>query len=154
MAIALMHSYKQLKAQDLVQMRALLSVFGRAFEDLETYEGKQPSDAYLSSLLANPTFFALVALQGDTVIGGLAGYELMKFEQERSEFYIYDLAAEEAFRRQGIATALIAELQKIAKARGAWVTFVQADYDDPPAIALYEKLGSREEVLHFDIQVP
>ncbi|MEM9006448.1 MAG: AAC(3)-I family aminoglycoside 3-N-acetyltransferase, partial [Cyanobacteria bacterium P01_F01_bin.86] len=31
--------------------------------------------------------------------------------------------------------------------------FVQAEYQDPPAIALYEKLGVREAVLHFDIAV-
>lgn len=29
--------------------------------------------------------------------------------------------------------------------------FVQADTVDEPAVALYEKLGTREEVLHFDI---
>lgn len=28
------------------------------------------------------------------MIGALAAYELMKFEQERSEFYIYDLAVQ------------------------------------------------------------
>jgi aminoglycoside 3-N-acetyltransferase I len=31
---------------------------------------------------------------------------------------------------------------------------VQADLVDPPAIALYTKLGTREDVLHFDIPVP
>jgi aminoglycoside 3-N-acetyltransferase I len=30
---------------------------------------------------------------------------------------------------------------------------VQADYGDDPAIALYEKLGRREDVMHFDIPV-
>ncbi len=30
---------------------------------------------------------------------------------------------------------------------------VQADYEDEPAIRLYESLGNREEVLHFDIEV-
>jgi aminoglycoside 3-N-acetyltransferase I len=49
---------------------------------------------------------------------------------------------------------LIAELQRIAAERGAWVIFVQADHDDDPAIALYSKLGRREDVLHFDIAVP
>jgi aminoglycoside 3-N-acetyltransferase I len=29
--------------------------------------------------------------------------------------------------------------------------FVQADTTDPPAIALYESLGTREDVHHFDI---
>lgn len=58
-------------------------------------------------------------------------------------------------RRQGIASALIGALQKIAAARGAWVIFVQADTgpEDAAAIALYTKLGVREDVLHFDIPV-
>jgi len=33
------------------------------------------------------------------------------------------------------------------------VIFVQADLGDAPAIALYTKLGAREDVLHFDIPV-
>jgi aminoglycoside 3-N-acetyltransferase I len=90
-------------------------------------------------------------LQEGTVVGGLAAYELKKFEQERSEIYIYDLAVREEHRRQGIATALIAELRAIARRRGAYVIYVQADYIDPPAIALYTKLGTREDVLHCDI---
>jgi aminoglycoside 3-N-acetyltransferase I len=56
-----------------------------------------------------------------------------------------------AHRREGIATALILELRKVAAARGAHVIFVQADLGDAPAIALYTKLGTREDVLHFDI---
>nr|WP_281360295.1 GNAT family N-acetyltransferase [Rhizobium sophorae] len=75
----------------------------------------------------------------------------MKFEQERSEFYIYDLAVLEKNRRAGVATKLIFALKPIAASRGAKVIFVQADYGDGPAIALYTKLGQREDVLHFDI---
>ena len=52
-----------------------------------------------------------------------------------------------------IATALIEELKVIAAARGAYVIFVQADRNDAAAIALYTKLGSREDVLHFDIKI-
>ena len=37
--------------------------------------------------------------------------------------------------------------------RGAWVVYVQADHGDEPAIALYTKLGTHEDVLHFDIAV-
>jgi aminoglycoside 3-N-acetyltransferase I len=40
---------------------------------------------------------------------------------------------------------------RIAAANAAKVVFVQADYGDDAAIALYSKLGHREEVLHFDI---
>ena len=131
----------------------MLGMFSAAFEDPDSYDKKRPSDAYLDKLLSGDTFIALVALQGDDVVGGIAAYELHKFEQERSEIYIYDLAVSAEHRRLGIATALIEELRVIAKARGAYVVYVQADYVDPPAIALYTKLGTREEVLHFDISV-
>lgn len=90
-------------------------------------------------------------LQRDDVVGGLAAYVLHKFEQERSEIYIYDLAVAAMHRRRGIATALIDALRPIGRALGAWVIYVQADRGDDPAIALYDRLGVREEVLHFDI---
>ena len=40
-----------------------------------------------------------------------------------------------------------------ARRRNAQVIFVQPDYGDDAAIALYEKLGVREDVMHFDIAV-
>jgi ribosomal protein S18 acetylase RimI-like enzyme len=116
-----------------------------------TYTSNQPDDGYLKTLLTSDTFVALAALEGDTVVGGLAAYVLQKFEQARSEMYIYDLAVAETHRRQGVATALIEALKRIAAERNVYVIFVQADHGDDPAIALYTKLGVREDVLHFDI---
>jgi aminoglycoside 3-N-acetyltransferase I len=52
-----------------------------------------------------------------------------------------------------VATALIRHLRDIARQRGAWVIYVQADYGDEAAIALYTKLGAREDVMHFEIPV-
>ena len=144
----------QLMPQDLGVMFAMLDMFGEAFEDVETYGKARPGKDYCERLLSSNHFIALAALQAGAVVGGLAAYELHKFEQERSEIYIYDLAVSESHRRRGIATALINELQDIAAQRGAYVIFVQADLGDDPAIALYTKLGTREDVLHFDIPVP
>ena len=144
---------QRLARNDLALMDALLGMFGEAFDEIETYGAARPGRSYMNGLLDSDTFVALVALRDGVVIGGLAAYELRKFERERSEFYIYDLAVAAAHRRQGIATALIVALKQIAATRGAWVVFVQADPVDAPAVALYEKLGVREEVLHFDIAV-
>lgn len=144
---------KQLSANDLSIMYGLLAMFGEAFGERDTYQGAVPSDAYLTMLLGKPHFIALAALDGDAVVGGLAAYQLEKFERARSEIYIYDLAVAEAYRRKGVATALIRALQRIAKERGAYVIYVQADIVDGPAIALYESLGTREDVHHFDIPV-
>jgi aminoglycoside 3-N-acetyltransferase I len=112
-----------------------------------------PADAYLEGLLAKEHVIALVAIMNGEILGGLVAYELDKFERMRREFYIYDLAVAPEHRRRGVATSLIQHLREIAARRDAWVVFVQADYGDDPAIALYEKLGAREDVLHFDIAV-
>jgi aminoglycoside 3-N-acetyltransferase I len=146
-------SVAALGADDLRTMHALLTLFGEAFEDAETYGTRRPDPAYLERLLASEAFIAVAAREHDEVIGGLAAYVLPKFEQARSEIYIYDLAVAEAHRRRGVATALIEALQRIGAERGAWVIFVQADPPDAPAVSLYDKLGTREEVLHFDIPV-
>ena len=126
-----------------------MTTFGEAFGDLDTYTAARPGAAYLRRVLDRDDVVALAAVADGTVVGGLAAYELRK--RERSEIYIYDLAVAAAHRRRGIATALIAELRAIAAARGTHTIFVQADRGDGPAIALYTRLGTREDVLHFDI---
>jgi aminoglycoside 3-N-acetyltransferase I len=131
----------------------LNALFGAAFSDLDSYAADPPTESYLASVLAKEHVIALVALLGGVVVGGLVAYELDKFERARRELYIYDLAVALHHRRQGIATALIEHLRTMAAQRGSWVIYVQADYGDDPAIALYEKLGVREEVLHYDISV-
>jgi aminoglycoside 3-N-acetyltransferase I len=143
----------QLAPSHIREMNALRAVFAEAFEASETYAEAPPSDAYLEGLLARPHFIALAALKDGAVVAGLTAYELEKYETETSEIYLYDLAVLEAHRREGIAKALIKHLQVIAAARGASVIFVQADYGDDPAVALYTKLGRREDVMHFDIAV-
>lgn len=137
---------------DAQLLRSILALFARAFDDRASYLDHQPSDAYLEDLLSRDTFIAIAAMDArGEVTGALAGYVLPKFEQPRSEFYIYDLAVDAAHRRRGIATAMIQRLRENAATRGIHVIYVQADLVDEPAIALYTKLGRREDVLHFDI---
>jgi len=144
---------RRLGRDDLALLSGLLSMFGEAFDDTTTYGARRPSPDYLRSLLGSDSFVALAALDAGEVVGGLAAYVLPKFEQERREICIYDLAVAASHRRRGIATALIHQLRGIARALGAYVIFVQADLGDAPAIALYTKLGLREDVLHFDIAI-
>jgi len=144
---------RRLSSSDAPLLRKLNALFGEAFGDPNTYGMEPPSDAYVKGLLAKEHVILLVAISGEDVVGGLAAYELDKFERMRREVYIYDLAVATNYRRQGIATALIERLRDIAARRAAWVIYVQADYVDAPAIALYEKLGVREQVFHFDIGV-
>jgi aminoglycoside 3-N-acetyltransferase I len=81
-----------LEPGDVVLLRDMLSMFGRAFGEPATYTGRQPDDRYLGNLLASTAFIAVAAVAGSRVIGGVTAYVLQKYEQDRSELYIYDLA--------------------------------------------------------------
>ena len=146
-------SYRQLTAGDHDLFAAMNALFADVFEEPDTYAGAIPRRTYVEALLADPHFIAIAAVDDNDLVGALAGYVLPKFEQERSEAYLYDLAVARDRRRQGIATGLIGSLKNLARDKGCYVIFVQADQGDMPAIRLYESLGVREDVLHFDIPV-
>ena len=69
--------------------RLFFEVFGEA-----AYHGPDPGDAHLERLLADGKFIALAGWIDGEMAGALAAYELVKYEAERSEIYIYDLAQE------------------------------------------------------------
>ena len=139
--------------EDYLQM---LDLFSEVFSDPGSYSLNRPSQKYIQHLLSDKNFIALSAKnESGKVIGALVSYVLRKFEQERTEIFIYDLGVLKGYRRQSIASNLIEKLKLIGKQIGAYVIFVQADKDieDLPAIALYKKLGTQEDVFHFDIEI-
>ncbi len=146
--------YRRLSPGDVALLRQLNLVFSRTFDDPASYESRPATDAYLADFLARDHVSVFVALSDGRVLGGLVAYALDKFEMVRREYYIYDLAVDAVYRRQGIATTLIRHLCEFAADNAGWVVYVQADRGDAPAIALYNKLGLQEQVLHFDIPVP
>lgn len=147
-----MTTINRLTADSVAAMQAVNRLFAEVFGE-EGYNGPPAGPEHLRKLLADEKFIALTAHVDGELAGAIAAYELVKFEAERSEIYIYDLAVLEQYRRQGVATALIEAVQSIAQDKGAWVIFVQADPPDAPAVALYDKIGIREAVFHFDISV-
>ena len=142
------YAIRRLGAEDVDVAFRWRDMFNTAFGEPA---GGVPSADYMLRLLADPKFIGLAAVSGADVIGGIAAYELVKYERERSEIYIYDLAVAEPYRRRGIGRALIEAVKPIARAAGGWMIFVQADREDEPAIALYRSMGVEEQPLHFDI---
>jgi aminoglycoside 3-N-acetyltransferase I len=147
------YSYRRLTSSNVVVLKELLEVFAEVFDEPETYQGNVPRDTYLESWLKKDNIVVLVACNKDRVVGGLVAYVLDKFEQERKEIYIYDLAILNNHRRQGLARGLIRNLKQVGTDLDAYIIFVQADKVDTPAIKLYESLGTREDVFNFDIKI-
>ncbi len=72
---------------------------------------------------------------------GLAGYGLAVVSGEHTE--IASLAVASRYRRHGLAAAILAELIRKARNRGAGSIWLMVRRDNRPAIALYRKLGFR-----------
>src|SRR5690606_865154 len=108
---------RQVEPHELDVMEAVLTVFGEAFEDVETYGSARPGPDYFRRLLSSDYFIAVAAMKGEEVAGALAAYELQKFEQERSEIYINDLVVASAHRRERRGNVLSSELRDIVARR-------------------------------------
>jgi aminoglycoside 3-N-acetyltransferase I len=54
---------RQLTQNDIALLHELLTTFGEAFRDVDTYSSRRPADGYLRDLLGSETFIALVALK-------------------------------------------------------------------------------------------
>lgn len=148
------YTFKQLTSSDSLAFHNLMTLFGEVFNQKEDYQEKRPGEKYTQDFLNNPSHIVLVALEDEKVVGGLVGYELQKFEQERSEMYVYDLAVSNDHHRQGIGTSLIEDLKLIAQERGVYTIFLQADQDDREAVAFYQSIGMfQENTYNFEIKL-
>jgi len=136
---------KRLQAGDPEQAAALFAlmaeVFGEAAEPL--------SAAYLDQLLNRETFWAIGAFEGEQILGGVTAHTLPMTRNETSEVFIYDLAVDPAFQRQGIGRQLIAELRTQAAAVGIDILFVPADNEDLEALDFYRALGAQASPVTF-----
>jgi aminoglycoside 3-N-acetyltransferase I len=144
----------RLGTEHLDYMRLLNTLFADVFEDAQSYSEQPPSDEYLRAFLSDKAHIVLVTEQDGQVIGGLVAYHLTKFERERSEVYVYDLAVSNDHQRQGIGKALMAKIREIARELGAYVVFVQADEGDD-AVEFYRALNPSEDsaTRNFDFTV-
>jgi aminoglycoside 3-N-acetyltransferase I len=120
-----------------------------------TYQQSAPDVAYPGELLAKAHFITVTAKAPvQDVVDGLSACVLDKFEQDRRQTCIWDLAVREAHRRRDIATGRMTALQRIAADLDVDVIFAQADPVDAPAIALCQKLGSKVTAHRLDTPVP
>jgi len=102
-------------------------------------------------LLADEATIFLAAFDGTEPIGFVFGYELPRRHGAPSILFIYELEVDAAFRRQGIATRLMTELEQIARSRGIADGFVLTEPDNAAANTLYESLGGeRSDAVMWD----
>lgn len=142
----------RLSEDDVKSLQDLNRLFSDAFDDPENYHSTPPTEAYLGAFLRRTDTIVIVARKEERVVGGLVAYVLDKFEQDRREVYVYDVAVDPHFQRQGIGRKMMDEVRRIAREMHASVVYVQADKADDHAVAFYRSLDPSGEspMINFD----
>jgi aminoglycoside 3-N-acetyltransferase I len=139
-------SIKQLSADDLEQFIELVNLFAEVFELRDFFP---PEKKHLQKLLKQENFLVFVALENNTVVGGITAYSMTQYYTTRDAVFIYDLAVAESSQRKGIGKKLIDALNVYCKKTGVEVTFLEADEPDTHAIEFYRSTGAVEAKGYF-----
>ena len=106
-----------------------------------------------TALLGDASTVFLVAFEGDDPIGFVLAYELPRRHGDAAMLLVYEIGVDDAHRRRGVATSLLAELARIARERGIGEGFVLTDPDNDAANALYASQdGERRDVVEWDFR--
>lgn len=136
-----MVAIRRLRPGEEALARGMFAMMVAVFAEDEPPAGPPLADADVAALLRRDSFWALAAVDGDAVIGGLTAHELPMTRSRSSELFIYDLAVREDRQRQGIGRALVAALIKLGQEAGVETAFVPADNDDAHALEFYRAVG-------------
>ena len=116
---------------------------------------KDELQSRLRDILANPAYGCLVAEKGTQILSFIGYVKLYFFEATGFYYRILAQAVSRNARRQGIATALIDMVKKIASQDGAKaIALNNGDNDERLAAnAFYQNYGFRQSSLAFAMNV-
>jgi len=136
---------RRLTSQDRALARGLFAmmaqVFGEPCEPL--------SDQHLDRLLGSEAFWAMAAVSGEEVIGGITAHAVPMTTSDAFELFVYDLAVRETHQRKGVGRQLWTALREAAASAGIREVFVPAEAADDHALAFYRALGGMPTPVTF-----
>jgi len=104
-----------------------------------------------TELLQDPRTIFLVAFDDGAPAGFVLAYELPRRHGFNVTLIVYEVGADAAYRRLGIARRLLQELEQVARRRGIEEAFVLTEPDNLAANRLYESAGgTRSDVVEWD----
>lgn len=138
---------KKLQAEQIGYLKALILVFERVFKRKAFL---MPPENHLQALLKRTDFIVFVAVTDGLVVGGITAYILQQYYAIMPLAYIYDLAVENTYQRNGIGRRLMQAVIQYGKENGIEEVFVQAEAADEDALKFYKACsGVSQPVVHF-----
>lgn len=119
----------------------MFATMAEVFAEDEGDAAEPLDDDHVVALLQRVEFWAVVAIEGGAVVGGLTAHALPMTRSRSTELFIYDLAVRSDRQRRGIGRALVEHLLTLARTAGIDTTFVPADDEDTHALEFYRAVG-------------
>jgi aminoglycoside 3-N-acetyltransferase I len=130
-----MISVRRFGARDVTRAEAAVRAFKTSSDTADS----------VAAFLANPANFLLVAENEGEPVGFLLAYRLQRPDRHAAQMFIYEVDVAEAWRRRGIASALLEEIRRIARAEGMFEAFVLTSRGNEAARSLYARTGATVE---------
>jgi aminoglycoside 3-N-acetyltransferase I len=112
---------------------------------------QESSDAHVEALLSDVRFWAVAALAGNEVVGGVTAHTIPMTYKPTPALFVYDVAVRADYQRRGVGRVLMRALQTEAARLSIDEIFVLADNEDVHALAFYRALGAvPSDVTMFD----
>lgn len=114
----------------------------RAAKALSALKGGCREAGSLAAFLANPANYLLVAENDGKAAGFLLAYRLERPDREAAQMFVYEVDVAPAWRRRGLATALVEQIKRLAHAEGMFEAFVLTSRGNEAARGLYAGTGA------------
>jgi len=98
-------------------------------------------DENISSFLASPSNYFLLALHGTRPVGALYGYLLYHPHRPDPQLFLYGIDVDENFRNRGIGTSLVRQFVQEARKAGASEVWVITNESNQAAMKMYLRAG-------------
>ena len=117
----------------------------RAESAVRAFKATSRSPDSLQVFLRSPANYLLVADAGGETVGFLIAYRLERSDREAAQMFVYEVGVVGAWRRRGLASALLGEIVALARAEGMFEVFVLTSQDNEAACRLYARTGGKVE---------
>jgi ribosomal protein S18 acetylase RimI-like enzyme len=108
-----------------------------------------PIEDATRAFLADDRHHLFIAYVDDEPAGFVSGVETIH-PDKGGEMFLYELGVDDAYRRRGVATALVERLIGLAGERGCTGVWTGTEKDNTAALATYRRAGAE---LDFDTVV-
>lgn len=114
----------------------------QAAEVVRAFKGSSRSPGSLDVFLRNPANFLLVAEERGEAAGFLTAHRLERADREAGQMFVYEVGVAAAWRRRGVATALLRKITALAREEGMFEAFVLTSRSNEAARDLYARTGA------------